>query len=151
MLRHFSFSLAHCSHFRGTIIIDPKFPRCIVVFFDQWIWTNYHICCKSFNIHRSSIHVCIQYWTLEPKFDLLPRPKQLFALVIGIGKYAFKQFSDLPSTVPDAKEIKGVVEHGKETNTHFFFSESCLTPSPLYLLNRVCFFHRYVFGDFFSL
>ena len=29
----------------------------------------------------------------------------MFALVIGIGRYAFKQFSDLPGAVPDANEI----------------------------------------------
>jgi hypothetical protein len=29
----------------------------------------------------------------------------LFALVIGIGRYAFKQFSDLPGAVPDANEV----------------------------------------------
>jgi hypothetical protein len=29
----------------------------------------------------------------------------LFALVIGIGRYAFKQFSTLPGAVPDAQEI----------------------------------------------
>ena len=35
-----------------------------------------------------------------------PRPKpRLFALVIGIGKYALKQFSDLPGAVPDANEV----------------------------------------------
>ena len=44
---------------------------------------------------------------------------------------------------------KGGVECGKETNTHFFFSEPWLTPSPHYLPNRVCFFHSYVFGVFF--
>ena len=40
------------------------------------------------------------------KSDLKPRPKsRLFALVIGIGKYALKQFSDLPGAVPDANEV----------------------------------------------
>jgi hypothetical protein len=35
-----------------------------------------------------------------------PRPEpRLFALVIGIGKYALKQFSDLPGAVPDANEV----------------------------------------------
>ena len=35
-----------------------------------------------------------------------PRPKpRLFALVIGIGRYALKQFSDLPGAVPDANEV----------------------------------------------
>ena len=29
----------------------------------------------------------------------------MFALVIGIGKYAFKQFSTLPGAVPDANEV----------------------------------------------
>jgi len=35
-----------------------------------------------------------------------PRPNsRLFALVIGIGKYALKQFSELPGAVPDANEV----------------------------------------------
>ena len=35
-----------------------------------------------------------------------PRPNsRLFALVIGIGKYTFKQFSELPGAVPDANEV----------------------------------------------
>ena len=47
---------------------------------------------------------------------------------------------------------KGVAERGKETNTHLFFFRVLLDPPPpAYLLNRVCFFHRYVFRDFFSL
>ena len=33
------------------------------------------------------------------------REPRLFALVIGISKYAFKKFSDLPGAVPDANEI----------------------------------------------
>ena len=36
--------------------------------------------------------------------ELRPKPR-LFALVIGIGKYALKQFSDLPGAVPDANEV----------------------------------------------
>jgi len=40
------------------------------------------------------------------KPDVKPRPEsRLFALVIGIGKYALKQFSDLPGAVPDANEV----------------------------------------------
>ena len=43
---------------------------------------------------------------VESKSNVEPRPKRhLFALVIGIRKYAFKQFSDLPGAVPDANEI----------------------------------------------
>ena len=35
-----------------------------------------------------------------------PRPNsRLFALVIRIGKYALKQFSELPGAVPDANEV----------------------------------------------
>ena len=34
-------------------------------------------------------------------------------------------------TTEIAIEAKGVAEHGKEINTHFFFSEPCLTPSLL--------------------
>ena len=38
--------------------------------------------------------------------DPRPRPKpRLFALVIGIGKYEWKEFSDLPGAVPDANEV----------------------------------------------
>ena len=33
------------------------------------------------------------------------REFRLFALVIGIGKYALKEFSDLPGAVPDANEV----------------------------------------------
>jgi len=33
-----------------------------------------------------------------------PKPR-LFALVIGIGKYELKAFSDLPGAVPDANEV----------------------------------------------
>ena len=68
------------------------------------LWTNDRIC-KSFNTHKSPIHVRIQYWTLETKSDIIPRPRPLFALVIGIGRYAFKQFSPLPGAVPDANEV----------------------------------------------
>ena len=61
---------------------------------------------QPFNIHRISIYVCIEHWTLENKSDAKPRPKsRLFALVIGIGKYALNQFNDLPGAVPDAKKI----------------------------------------------
>ena len=39
---------------------------------------------------------------MEPR----PRPKpRLFALVIAIGKYASKQFSNLPGAIPDANKI----------------------------------------------
>jgi len=43
---------------------------------------------------------------IEAKSYMGPRPNsRLFALVIGIGKYALKQFSDLPGAVPDANEV----------------------------------------------
>ena len=48
----------------------------------------------------------IQRWPVESKSYVESRPKpRLFALVIGISKYAFKQFSDLPGAVPDANEV----------------------------------------------
>ena len=48
----------------------------------------------------------IQHWPVESKSYVESRPKPcLFALVIGISKYAFKQFSDLPGAVPDANEV----------------------------------------------
>ena len=43
---------------------------------------------------------------IETKSYMVPRPSsRLFALVIGIGKYALQQFSDLPGAVPDANEV----------------------------------------------
>jgi len=43
---------------------------------------------------------------IETKSNMEARPNShLFALVIGIGKYALKQFSKLPGAVPDANEV----------------------------------------------
>jgi len=76
-----------------------------------WLWSltkgsGLIIVCKAFNVHRTSIHVRIQYCLFETRSDVEPRPKpRLFALVIGIGKYALKQVNDLPGAIPDANKI----------------------------------------------
>jgi hypothetical protein len=44
------------------------------------------------------------FWTKSDNVEPRPKPR-LFALIIGIGKYALKQFNDLPGAIPDANKI----------------------------------------------